>query len=282
MAGMGYSRPMPADSSASIRYFRLPLAGVEAMRACTARSFARHTHDHYGIGLVDAGGHSSWSGCGQVEAGPGTFITVNPGEVHDGSPVGARPRAWRILYLEPDALADLRDDVLEGARAEFTFAKPVFADGSLRAAFEAAMAFGGSGDGPDAARGCESAMLMLVASLGAHASEGRAAPRAVVPDVRRARERIDADPAAPVSLRELAREADVSRYQLMRAFRRDTGLSPHAYIVQRRLAVARRLIRAGHPLADVASLAGFCDQSHLARCFTRQFGVPPVRFALSS
>ena len=281
---MGYSRPMPAGSANCIRYFRLPFAGIDAMRASTARSFARHTHDQYGIGLVDSGGHSSWSGRGQVVAGPGSFITVNPGEVHDGAPVGGRPRDWRILYFEPGTLADLRADVLDGGAAEFTFAKPVFDDGSLRAAFESALAFAGASasDGVDAARACEVALLTLIAELGAHSTARQVARTRPVANLRRARERIDADPAAAVTLAELARDLDVSRYQLIRAFRRETGLSPHAYIVQRRLSFARRLIRAGRPLAEVAHLAGFCDQSHLARCFTRQFGVPPVRYALSS
>src|SRR3954465_267496 len=169
---MGYPRPMPAGSANTIRYACLPFAGIDAMRASTARSFARHTHDQYGIGLVDAGGHSSWSGRGQVEAGPGAFITVNPGEVHDGAPIGGRPRDWRILYFEPGALASLRDDVLEGAAGEFTFEKPVFDDGPLRMAFESALAFADPNPGggvaradvarADVARACEVALLTLV------------------------------------------------------------------------------------------------------------------------
>jgi len=279
---MGYPRPMPVEPAAAIRYFRLPSTGVDAMRACTARAFARHTHDQYGLGIVDAGGHASWSGRGQVEAGPRTFISVNPGEVHDGAPIGGRPRAWRILYFEPGALAQLRDDVLATGAGEFTFAKPVFDDAPLRAAFESALAFAGAGESIEASLACEVALLTLVAQLGVHSTRRRLERLPGTPDVRRARERIDADPAAAVTLRELAGEAGVSRYQLIRAFRRDTGLAPHAYIVQRRLALARRLIRAGQALADVALLAGFCDQSHLARCFARQFGVPPIRYALSS
>ena len=280
---MGYPPgPMPAGSVSDVRYFRLPHAGVESMRAFTARAFARHTHDQFGIGSVDAGGHSSWSGRGQVEAGPGKFISVNPGEVHDGSPVGGRPRGWRILYFEPGALAELRADVLEGADGEFTFARPVFDDGALRAAFEAALGYAGASQGADAVRGCEVALLTLVAKLGVHSAARPVVRSSAVADVSRARERIDADPAAPVTLTELASELDISRYQLIRAFWRETGLSPHAYIVQRRLGLARKLIRAGRALPEVALLAGFCDQSHLARCFTRQFGVPPVRYALLS
>ena len=93
-----------APSTERVRYRVLPLAGVESMSATTARSFPRHTHDEYGIGLIDLGGHASWSGRGKVEAGPGSFISVNPGEVHDGHALGRRPRSWRILYFEPAAL----------------------------------------------------------------------------------------------------------------------------------------------------------------------------------
>jgi AraC-like DNA-binding protein len=171
--------------------------------------------------------------------------------------------------------------VLDGAPGEFMFDAPVFADGSLRAAFEQAYAFSAGSHSVDAQRGCEVALLGLMARLGVH--EGR--PRPVsdpAPDIRRARERIDADPSAPLTLTDLASDVGVSKFQLIRGFAREHGLSPHAYIVQRRLARARELIRTGRPLVEVALLAGFCDQSHLARCFTRQFGVPPSRYAISS
>jgi AraC-like DNA-binding protein len=85
-----------------------------------------------------------------------------------------------------------------------------------------------------------------------------------------------------VTLIELARESGVSRYQLIRAFARELGLTPHAYILQRRIALAQRLIRAGCDLADVAARAGFYDQSHLTRWFVRQFGVTPSRYAVGA
>jgi AraC-like DNA-binding protein len=87
-------------------------------------------------------------------------------------------------------------------------------------------------------------------------------------------------PAANLTLASLAAEISTSRYQLLRAFSRERGLTPHAYIVQQRLALARRLIRAGSPLVDAASATGFSDQSHLTRMFARQFGVTPARYGL--
>lgn len=259
----------------SIRFFGFPLRGVGAMSASTGRTFPRHTHDEYGIGIVDRGGHASWSARGPVEAGRGQFISVNPGEVHDGRPIGAS-RAWRILYFEPEALGAELNDIDEGRASEFVFARPVFTDPSLCAAFERAFA---CTQGPIDPLACESAVLGFVARLRAHSTKRVRRKPGPTPPIRRARERIDADPALAVTLAELAAEANLSRYQLLRAFVRELGLTPHAYIIQRRITVARRLIREGHGLADVAIEAGFCDQSHLTRCFRAHVGVTPRRYA---
>src|SRR4051794_41083700 len=128
----------------SVCYQRLPLCGIEAMTAATSRSFPRHTHDQYGIGVVDSGGHASWSGRGQVEAGPGHFISVNPGEVHDGRAIGHRGRCWRILYLDPPLLAEIGADVLEHLASTWMFSSPVFADGRLGEIFECAFGHAGA------------------------------------------------------------------------------------------------------------------------------------------
>lgn len=56
------------------------------------------------------------------------------------------------------------------------------------------------------------------------------------------------------------------------------GLSPHEYLVQRRLDMARHLIVGGADLARAAADAGFSDQSHLTRLFKSAFGLPPGRF----
>jgi AraC-like DNA-binding protein len=200
---------------------------------------------------------------------------VNPGEVHDGHAIGGDPRAWRILYFEPAVLNAWWRDV-GGSDVEFEFSRPVFGDRALLTVFE--QAFGRAEAGLCDDMACESAVLELVAGLRAHAAMSVRAESAATADVRRARERLDADPAADVTLEELARECSLSRFQLLRAFAKAYGLPPHAWLIQRRVSRARRLLRAGMPLVDVASAAGFSDQSHLTRCFARQFGVTPGRY----
>ena len=260
----------------SIQFHKFPIGGINPMTAASARSFPRHVHDQYGVGVVDAGGHSSWSGRGQVEAGPRSFICVNPGEVHDGHAVGRQQRCWRMFYFDPAVIEQARSDILDGERSEFTFRAPVFAGAGLHPLFEALFAQRqlSERDDPMAA---ETSLLTFVAALLRHSTVKVDLGRSTA-DIRRARQRIDDDPTAPWSLADLAEDAGVSRYQLLRAFARELGLTPHAYIMQRRLAHARRRILAGTALAEVAISCGFYDQSHLTRCFTRQFGITPRRY----
>lgn len=260
-----------------VRFQHTSLSGLDLMRADTTRSFGRHTHDQFGIGLIDRGAHASASDARQVEAGPGDLIFVNPGEVHDGRPKGGQPRAWRMLYVEPSLLQRAREDVHDGSDQALAFLAPVARDASLRALFDVVhrQLAGGQATEPMA---CEQAILRLAAGLERRIA-GRALPMRIEGGIARAREYIDDAPAAPVTLEQLAAEAGISRFQLYRAFRRQLGLSPHAYLLQQRLALARRLLRSGQPPAQVALAAGFFDQSHLNRWFGRAFGITPAGYA---
>ncbi|MDB4913850.1 MAG: bacterial regulatory helix-turn-helix, AraC family protein [Gemmatimonadetes bacterium] len=265
--------------SDEIRYFDTAHAGIDAMKACTSRSYPRHSHDQYGIGVIDAGGHSSWSGRGQVEAGPRGTICCNPGEVTDGRAVAGVPRAWRMMYLEPSLVEGLFADVLERNARDVALTEPSFFCDATRTAFD--HAFGILADPVASKNGLavETALIGLVARLRVRSTLRGHRPSVATGAVRAAKDRIDADPAAPVTLMELANATGLSRYQLLRAFARDLGITPHAYVLQRRLELARQLLRARCSAAETAVRAGFHDQPHLTRAFQRQFGVTPRRYA---
>jgi AraC-like DNA-binding protein len=199
--------------------------------------------------------------------------------VHDGRPIGRRARSWRMLYLDPTLMEELRADVLGGTNPSFTFAAPVFVDEDLRRLFDAAFAQAAAKNGFHDAMACETALLRLAARVEVNSTARSCSWVGPAPSIRRVRDKIDADPSARLTLAGLAGEVGLSRFQLLRGFARDLSLTPHAYILQRRIALARRLIRAGRAPAEAAVAAGFYDQSHLNRCFTLQFGVTPSRYA---
>ncbi|HEY8881751.1 MAG TPA: AraC family transcriptional regulator [Roseateles sp.] len=242
------------------------MPGVEVVAADSTHAFGRHTHDQFGIGLIERGAQKSASGRGMVEAGAGDMITVNPGEVHDGKPFDANGRRWRMLYLDPARVLDAAQDVLPGPAFEFT--APVIRDAELTARFQTLVDAATRGG----ALRSEAALLALIARLLRPLSCERPA---LVTGVAAARERIDDDPASTPTLAAMATDAGLSRYQFLRAFTRLTGLPPHAYLLQRRVQHARRLVRGGMGLADAAAASGFADQSHMTRCFVCSLGLTP-------
>jgi AraC family transcriptional regulator len=84
----------------------------------------------------------------------------------------------------------------------------------------------------------------------------------------------------PPSLREMAEVAAMSPFHFQRVFHVTTGLSPHAYVMARRMDDARRLLGTpGARVADVAARLGFSDLSHFRRRFRSQFNVGPSALA---
>lgn len=260
-----------------IRITRCGLAGIEAVEADTAHRFGRHTHEQFGIGLIERGAQRSASGRGVVEANVGDLISVNPGEVHDGAPLGHGGRAWRMLYFEPSLIAEAAKGLDVAGEAGYEFTHPVIHDTRLAEDFRALYpALTATPDSDGDALHTEELLLMLLRRL----TERRIREPAAIPGaIALVREMIDDDPAAPQTLATLADAAGLSRFQLLRGFKRGTGLTPHAYLMQRRLHLARRLLTCGLSAAETAATSGFCDQSHLTRHFLRSFGLAPGAYA---
>ncbi|WP_242597191.1 helix-turn-helix transcriptional regulator [Billgrantia sulfidoxydans] len=247
------------------------IEGLVAMSLASDRAFPRHSHDQYGIGVIATGGQRSWSGVGQVEALAGDLITVNPGEMHDGVPLGGTRRAWHMLYFDPPLVRQL----VGGPDSPMEMTRPTLNDplllGLMHQLFRRLDAVPGDELGLE-----ESCCQLIGAAFSRHGS--RRFDPGFPDNIARVRERLDDAPQQAVTLSELAELAGLSRFQLLRGFSRALGITPHAYLLQRRVLLARRLIATGQALSQAALEAGFSDQSHMSRAFSRQFGLSPGRY----
>lgn len=116
--------------------------------------------------------------------------------------------------------------------------------------------------------------LASVSDLPEHA-EGRSGRRA---DVARVRAILDRNASRDIRLAELASAAALHPVTLVRLFRQEYGLPPHAYQIERRVEAAQSLLAAGLRPCEVALTVGFCDQSHLHRHFKRRTGLTLAAF----
>lgn len=260
----------------AFRMYPCHIPGVEAVAASTDHRFPRHFHEQYGFGLIERGAQRSASGRGMVEAGPGDLITVNPGEIHDGTPIGVAGRSWRMLYFDPAIIAEASRDLNEGEGGDFEFTRPVINDLRVAAPFHNLFAAATQAGDTAVSLQFDELLLLVLADID---HERPTKHNGRPPPIFRAKAKIDDAPSAPVTLAELARLCGLSRFQVLRGFVKATGLTPHAYLMQSRLGLARRLIARQHSLADAAAESGFADQSHMTRLFIRNFGVSPGVYA---
>jgi AraC family transcriptional regulator len=87
---------------------------------------------------------------------------------------------------------------------------------------------------------------------------------------------IEANLAAAIQAKDLAAVVNLSTSHFFRGFKASTGMTPFEYVAQRRVELARELMRTtSDPLSHIAVQCGLCDQSHLCRLFRRLVGQSP-------
>jgi AraC-like DNA-binding protein len=260
---------------------RSGISGIEAMTLFSDHVFPRHSHDHFGIGIMTSGAQRSWSLVGHVESEAGDVIMCNPGEMHDGIPLkpgtrnrepGGHARGWRILYFDPALVAS---DMSQEATGEL-IVPPVARDRRL-SNMVARLFTHFERDPPDTLAVEEDLMRCLMIVSRKHRLD-RAVTSCASPSVSTAIRRLDDAPELPISLADLAALSGVSRFQLLRGFARQVGTTPHAYVIQRRARLARKFLACGQSPIEAALASGFADQSHMTRAFVRHFGITPARY----
>ena len=100
--------------------------------------------------------------------------------------------------------------------------------------------------------------------------------------MRRVREYVETHLCESIDLAALAGIAGLSLYHFARAFKQSAGVTPHYYLIQRRVARAQEMLaRTELSLSEIALAAGFSDQSHFARHFRQTLGMTPGQFRWS-
>lgn len=263
------------------RYWRLDgLAGIDLLRTeASTHRYARHSHEGYALGVVEAGAHA-FAARGEVwTAIPGRVIIVNPDDAHDGGPaMRDGGYSYRMIYVEGAVLAAALEEAAGCRAAPPFFPRAVVDDAALA---DRLLRLHRALDRPEARLKRETLLITTLLTLARR--HGGTAPRDGLrgrnpPVVARALDYLAENFAEDISLAELADFAGADRFHLLRAFRRFLGLPPHLYQTQLRLRHAKRLMLAGEPPAMAAATAGFADQSHLIRKFKAAYGITPGQY----
>jgi AraC-like DNA-binding protein len=244
------------------------------------QSFKPHAHDEYVIGVIEDGVHSVCCRGLHFNVPAGHVVTMHPGDVHHGDAAVAEGWKQRMVYVNEAEMRAIVSDITGGD----DFLLPDF-----RQTFH---------NRPDLAQ-CfvhfhevlHSSPLSLARDVALdglmRATIGVLSPKFVkVGDLAQAdgkigdvveflHERVEDD----VTLDELCRVAGLRRRQTIEAFKRKTGLPPHAYHIIQKVNAVKRMLQQGVSATEAAAKAGFSDQSHMTKHFVAIVGMTPGAYA---
>ncbi|CCO23495.1 helix-turn-helix domain-containing protein [Maridesulfovibrio hydrothermalis] len=264
----------------SIRYLRpKEIEGLEIQEVVNSNhSFPNHTHGFHSVGVMEADGcYCRQPGSGSSFVRSGEIALFNPGLVHSGVLTDLNTRlTYRVFSFdnplikkalvdlaEKDSLPEFKSIVIKDKLTTGTLTQLNLAvkARTSRLALDTALA------------------RAAAALLARHCETVPRVPQTKEPTaVKLAREYLTENLSGQISLDELSKIAGLSRYHLLRVFKRATGLPPHSYHLQQRIEHAKRLLRSGTPFAETALQSGFSDQSHFTNTFRKYTGATPTQY----
>ncbi len=265
------------------QFWRDPsLPQIELRKVEDGRSvcYAPHTHAQWSMGAITRGESSFACADTQHHMRAGSLVFVNPEWVHVCNPIEDRPWAYYMLYVDAAWLAALRhrlglsdtavwqDLAPEVMHAPDTFAAFVRLAEDLLDPTVAVV---------DKRARLTAFLANLLPQLPALPARQPAPPR-----LRALAAFLDARCTEEVSLDTLCRHTELSPGHLIRSFKRHFRMTPHAYLINRRIQLGQSELRRGRPIVEAALTAGFADQPHFQRTFKRLLAATPRQYRAPS
>lgn len=191
------------------------------------------------------------------------------------------PHDILIIGIPADHLSALLDR--DGRRADEPFAPlhgPAFRDETVRR--HALQMWTEAAKGDRASNLMVDGLLQTIVGQLLRRSDRREAPRGrtLAPEILATiDEYIETQSYSGLTIAELASLSGISQFQFARDFKETTGVTPHAYVLERRILKAREMLAAGRlPIAEIAYACGFSSQSHMTDVFRERVGTTPGRY----
>ncbi|PRX34343.1 AraC-like DNA-binding protein [Paraburkholderia sp. BL18I3N2] len=271
---------LQAKRASAPRFWRddaLPFIEVRSIEDGRDVCYAKHSHETFSIGAVTGGRSEYLNRHAREWIGAGAVVMMNPDDVHACNPVADERWSYRMMHVDVAWLTGLQHELGFSENHAFrAFSQTMTTDAGLFNGLNRLHAILVDGEADMLRK--QSAAITFFSEV-----QNTLNP-AVVPDhdasrqLTRAAEFIAENCTRSLKLEDICEAAGLSASHLIRAFRQRYGMTPHAYLINRRIQYSRAQLRRGRVIADVALDAGFADQAHLQRTFKRLVAATPGQY----
>lgn len=267
---------------ADLSFYRNPqLPFVEGKRCYADElTYHRHFHEEYSIGLIHHGHTDAWCDGKLWEVEAGRMISFPPHMLHACHPKQGLKWSYDMLFIDPQWLEGMEQQELAQIDIPYLLSARKNQDCTLQ--MQQTMNSLMNGNDP---LETETALIGLLQQL-TGSEQGDLDHQSMTSPVDRkyvgiVQEYLHANFHRPILLEELEQVTSISRFHLIRLFKQWQHVPPHVYQNLLRINYAKTELHRQRPIVEVATEAGFYDQSHFTRMFTRVVGVTPRRYKVS-
>ncbi|MCG7199867.1 AraC family transcriptional regulator [Marinobacter pelagius] len=261
---------------------RLP--HVELRKVADGREvcYAPHTHTQWSMGAITGGKSTFQYRNDHYRVQAGDLVLMNPEWVHTCNPIDNQPWAYLMLYVDTAWLTDLRfrAGLLPEPRwqdlSTAMISDPIWFERYCKLA-ECLL------EPENELLEKQSQVVEFLSDLMHELARQPVTTAPKTPEILTDLALyLDEHAADDVSLDILCELSGFSPGHLIRAFKQHFGLTPHAYLVNRRVQLGRQQLKNGTAIAEAALNAGFADQPHFQRAFKRLMAATPNQYRRAS
>lgn len=265
---------MKIDKSANFKQSTvLPWVELRVANQSTA-CYEAHSHDEFSFGIIEQGSADYRNHQTTHHIGKGDIVTINPADVHSCNP-DAGTWSYSMLFVDAKQMGQAQREIMRQQHSGYCDDYAPFRDAFERdpRIKQSYLSLFNALEKEASQLEVQSRLFDFVeAALGEAPASNKQAPSS---KLKRVHEKLLDDLTYVHQLDHLAQEAQMSRYQLLRAFKHYYGLPPHAYLMDEKIKRAKVMLRTGQEIADVALQLGFSDQAHFQRQFKKKIAVTP-------
>ncbi len=270
-----------ARESTQPRFWRdaaLPFIEARAVEDGRKVCYAPHCHETFSIGAITTGCSTYFNGDARERLERGALVIINPQTVHACNPIDGQPWSYLMFYVDAGWLGTLQGELGASADGAFMPYSPILShDPALFAGLT--QLYATLLDPQIETLHKQSLAVeffsLLQQTLAPGPSLSNAEPLC---QLQRAADYIADHCTRALRLEDICQAAGLSPSYLIRAFKQHYGMTPHAYLLNRRIQCSQHWLRQDRDLAEVALAAGFADQAHFQRTFKRQLAATPGQY----